>query len=88
MGTIQPIIMYNFPTNPGLYLGYNNAITYSPKADSGNKWQVPLGLTFGKSFLLGNGDGMDLSVGVYDITQEVDLGHAWQLKLGVSYFFN
>ena len=88
VGTIQPIIMYNFPTNPGLYLGYNNAITYSPKADSGNKWQVPLGLTFGKSFLLGNGDGMDLNVGVYDVTQEVDLGHAWQLKLGASYFFN
>jgi len=74
--------------NPGLYLGYNNSITYNTKADSGNKWQVPLGLTFGKSILLGSGDGLDLSVGVYDITQEVDLGHAWQLKLGVSYFFN
>ena len=88
VGTIQPIILYNFPKNPGLYLGYNNSITYNPKANSGNKWQVPLGLTIGKSILLGSGDGLDLSIGAYDITQDVDYGHSWQFKFGVSYFFN
>ena len=88
VGTIQPIILYNFPSNPGMYLGYNNAITYNPKAESGNTWMVPLGLTFGKSFLLGSGNGMDLSIGVYDVTQRVEDGSSWQFKFGISYFFN
>jgi len=88
VGTIQPVVLYNFPNAPGWYLGYNNAITYNPKADSGNKWQVPLGLTFGKTMLLGNGDGLDLSLGAYDLTEKPELGSTWQLKFGISYFFN
>ena len=88
VGTIQPIVLYNFPSKPGMYLGYNNSITYNRTATSGNKWQVPLGLTFGKTLLLGSGDGLDLSVGVYDVTVDVDKGTAWQMKFGVSYFFN
>ena len=67
--SIQPIALYNFPNAPGLYLGYNNSWTYNPKATSGNKWQVPLGLTVGKTSLLGNGDGLDLSLGAYDLTK-------------------
>jgi len=88
VGTIQPIVLYNFPNSPGLYLGYNNAITYNPKATSGNKWQVPVGLTLGKSFLLGSGNGMDLSLGVYELSKRPDGGHDSQLKFGISYFFN
>lgn len=88
VGTIQPIVMYNFPNHPGWYLGYNNALTYNPKAESGDKWQIPLGLTAGKTMLLGNGDGLDLSLGAYDLTEVPELGHNWQLKFGISYFFN
>jgi len=88
VGTIQPIIMYNFPDKPGVYLGYNNAITYNPKATSDNKWQVPLGLTFGRTLMLNNGDGLDLSIGFYDVARQVDGGHDAQLKFGISYFFN
>jgi len=88
IGTIQPIVMYNFPNAPGWYLGYNNALTYNRKAESGNKWQIPIGLTFGKTLLLKSGDGLDLSLGAYDLTEAPELGHNWQLKFGVSYFFN
>ena len=88
VGTIQPIILYNFPNAPGWYLGYNNSLTYNPKAESGNKWQIPLGLTFGKTMLLRNKDGLDLSLGAYDLTEVPELGHNWQLKFGISYFFN
>ncbi len=88
VGTIQPIVLYNFPDHPGWYLGYNNSITYNRTADSDSKWQVPLGVTAGKTLLLGNGDGLDLSLGVYDVTVDVDKGSAWQLKFGISYFFN
>lgn len=88
VGTVQAIILYNFPTAPGWYLGYNNSITYNRKADSGNKWQVPLGLTAGKTILLKSGDGLDLNLGAYDLTEVPELGHNWQLKFGISYFFN
>jgi len=73
--TIQPIVMYNFPNKPGLYLGYNNAITFNPKATSGNEWQIPLGLTFGRTTMLKNGDGLDLSIGAYSLAKGVDGGH-------------
>lgn len=88
VGTIQPIIMYNFPKSPGVYLGYNNALTYNPKATSGNKWQVPIGLTFGRTLMLRNGDGLDLSIGAYDLAKGVDGGHDAQLKFGISYYYN
>jgi hypothetical protein len=88
VGTIQPILLYNFPNAPGYYLGYNNSLTYNPEAESGNKWQVPLGLTVGRTLLLGSGDGLDLSLGAYDLAKSPDGGHAWQLKFGISYFFN
>jgi hypothetical protein len=87
-GTIQPIILYNFPKATGWYLGYNNAITYNPNGPSGSKWQVPLGLTTGKTMLLGSGNGLDLSLGAYDLTEVPELGSSWQLKVGLSYFFN
>jgi hypothetical protein len=88
VGTIQPIILYNFPNAPGYYLGYNNSLTFNRKADSGNKWQVPLGLTFGRTLLLGSGDGLDLSLGAYGLEKGPDGGSDWQLKFGISYFFN
>ena len=88
VGTIQPIVMYNFPSKPGIYLGYNNALTYNPKATSGNKWQIPLGLTFGRTLMLRNGDGLDLNIGAYDLSKGVDGGHDAQLKFGLSYYFN
>ena len=88
VATIQPIIYYNFPGMPGYYLGYNNSLTYNRKATSGNKWQVPLGLTFGRTMLMGNGDGLDLSIGAYDLAKSPEGGHSWQLKFGISVFFN
>jgi len=88
VGTLQLIALYNFPNAPGYSLGYNNSLTYNPKATSGNKWQVPLGLTFSRMIMLGNGDGLDLSIGAYDLAKSPDGGHSWQLKFGISYFFN
>ncbi|MEH6581830.1 MAG: hypothetical protein V7754_07840 [Halioglobus sp.] len=86
--TVQGIITYNFESMPGAYLGYNNAITYNWEGDSGQKLTVPLGLTLGRTILLGNGDGLDFSVGAYDLVERPDNAPEWQLKLGLSYFFN
>jgi hypothetical protein len=79
--------MYNFESKPGMYLGYNNAMTFNWEASSGNKVTVPLGLTFGKTMPLSGGAGLDLSVGAYHLTERPADASRWQLKFGISYFF-
>jgi len=88
VGTLQLTAMYNLPGSPGTYIGYNNALTFNWEASSGNKVTIPLGATFGKTMLLGNGDGLDVSVGVYGLVEKPDDAPNWQLKIGVSYLFN
>jgi hypothetical protein len=86
--TLQPIVMYNFESSPGTYIGYNNSITYNWNAESDERLTLPLGLIIGKTMLLGNGDGLDLSIGVYDLVERPDNGPESQIKFGISYFFN
>lgn len=86
--TVQGIVTYNFESVPGAYIGYNNSLTYNWEADSGNKLTLPLGLTIGRTILLGNGDGLDFSIGAYDLVEAPENASEWQLKLGLSYFFN
>ncbi|MGW8369798.1 MAG: hypothetical protein ACWGPN_14120 [Gammaproteobacteria bacterium] len=88
LATVQPIVLYNFANKPGAYVGYNNAITYNWKGTSGNKLTVPLGLTGGKTMLLKSGNGLDLSLGAYKLVERPQDSPRWQLKFGVSYFFN
>lgn len=87
VATVQPIIMYNFQSISGAWIGYNNAITYNWKASSGNKLMLPLGLTFGRTLLVGR-NGLDLSVGAYKVVERPEGAADWQLKFGISYFFN
>jgi hypothetical protein len=65
---------------------------FSPKSDGSVKWgqafTMPLGLTFGKTIVLGSGDFIDLSIGGYPLVARPDGAARWQLKLGFSYFFN
>lgn len=86
--SVQPIVMYNFESITGAYIGYNNSIAYNWNADSGDKLTLPLGLTIGRTMLLGNGDGLDLSIGAYDLVERPEEGPEWQFKFGISYFFN
>lgn len=87
LATVQPIIYYNFPNLPGTYLGYNNSISYSWNAESGDKLTLPIGLTFGRTMLVGK-NGLDLSIGAYSLVERPEDGSKWQLKFGISYFFN
>jgi len=87
LATLQPIVYYNFPSVPGGYVGYNNAITYNWKASSGNRLMLPLGLTIGRTVLAGR-NGLDMNVGFYKVVERPDDAADWQFKFGVSYFFN
>ena len=88
VGTLQAIAMYNFESMPGVYLGYNNSITYNWEASSGNELTLPLGATFGRTLLLGSGNGLDLNVGAYWLAEHPENAPQWQFKFGVSYYFN
>ena len=87
LATLQPIVLYNIDAIPGAYIGYNNSITYNWNADSGDKLSVPLGLTAGRTILVGN-NGLDLSIGVYKVVERPEGAPDWQFKFGISYFFN
>jgi len=86
--TLQPIVLYMMKSLPGAYFGYNNAMTYNWNVDSGNAWSIPLGLTFGKAIVKESGDFWDLNIGAYPLVVRPDGASSWQLKLGVSYFFD
>jgi len=86
--TVQLIAMYNFDSIPGAYMGYNNAININWEANSSNKYTVPLGVTAGRTILLKSGNGLDFSGGIYGMLAQPEDSPDWQLKLGVSYFFN
>ena len=88
LGSLQVIAMYNFPNAPGVYVGYNNSITYNWEASSGNRLTLPLGAVAGRTLLLGNGDGLDLNLGIYSLVEKPEDASSWQLKFGISYFFN
>jgi hypothetical protein len=83
--TVQPIVVYLIKSLPG---AYSNSMTYDWKASEGNAFTLPLGLTFGKAVVRESGDFWDLSVGVYPLAVRPERAAKWQLKLGVSYFFN
>lgn len=82
--TIQPIALYNFEDLPGVYLGYNNTISADWKQGGKNVWTVPLGLTLGKTIPVGDGAGLDLSIGGYNVVARPDGAADWQLKFGIS----
>ncbi len=85
--SMQPIAFYNIAAFGGSYLGYSNSVTYNWNAESGDRWQVPLGLTFGKTFVLGGGYALDASVGGYGMAVKPSGGADWQFKFGMSLFF-
>ena len=87
VGTLQLIAMYNFESTPGMYLGYNNAMTFNWEASSGDTLTLPLGVTFGRTLPLSGGTGIDLSVGAYNLIERPTNAPEWQLKFGISYFF-
>jgi len=86
--TFQPIVVYLLKSVPGAYVGYNNSMTYDWNASSYDAFTLPLGLTFGKAIVKQSGDFWDLSIGAYALAVRPDNAPSWQLKLGVSYFFN
>lgn len=88
VGLIQPMLFYNVPDISGAYIGYNAATTIFWDADPANTWLVPVGLSVGKTFAMGDGNGLDLSVGPYYNVARPDGAALWQLRVGVTWIFS
>ncbi|MGH8649333.1 MAG: hypothetical protein ACREUP_08515, partial [Burkholderiales bacterium] len=83
-GLIQPFLNYNLPG--GTYLTSSPIITVDWKADSGNRWTVPLGGGIGKIFHFGRLPVNMQIAGYYNVVRP-DFGPNWQIRAQVQFMF-
>ena len=82
--TLRPIINYNLPN--GWYLTSSPSIAANWKADSDNRWFVPLGGGVGKIFTVG-GQRMSATLESYYHVVSPEIGPDWQLRLQFSLLY-
>ena len=83
---LQPFVNYNFPDAPGRYLSFSPIVTADWKAESGQRWTVPLGLALGQIAKVG-GQALNLQAGAYYNVERPDAGARWQLRFTVALLF-
>jgi hypothetical protein len=83
---VQPFVNYNFADAPGRYLTFAPVITANWKADSGQKWLVPLGLGIGQIMRFGQ-QPVNLQASAYYNVERPDNAATWQLRLQVQFMF-
>lgn len=83
-GLIQPFVNYNF--KEGFYLTSAPIATVNWKADSGQKWTVPLGGGIGKIFHFGRLP-VNTQLSAYYNVVHPDNGPNWQLRFQVQFLF-
>ena len=86
--TIQPIVFYNLNT-PGIgdwFFGYNNSITYDWSTDD-NEWEVPVGLSAGKTFILQSKKALSYRIGAYSLVETATGGNDWELTFSASLLY-
>ena len=88
--TVQPIVFYNLES-PGIgawFFGYNNSITYDWSVEDGaEEWEIPVGLTVGKTFVLPSKQALALNVGGYSLVETSDGGNDWELTFSANLLF-
>lgn len=85
--TLQPMLYYNIPQLPGAALAYNAVISADWEAPGSDRWTVPLGLSFTKTFDMGGGHGFDVGGGPYYNVVRPDGAARWQLRFGMTWIF-
>ncbi|WP_170347605.1 hypothetical protein [Ruegeria atlantica] len=82
--SINPVLMFNSDLLGGMYFGYANTITHDWQSATSDAWQVPLGLTMGKTFARGNGSAVDVNFGFYRMGKRPVGGAESQLKIALT----
>ena len=83
---IQPFINYNFPTKPGRYLTFSPVITANWKADSGQKWTIPLGLGIGQIMKFGK-QPVNLQLAAFYNVERPDNAAKWSIRTQLVFLF-
>ena len=83
-GLLQPFINYNFPG--GWYLSSAPIITANWKADSGERWTVPLGGGGGKLFKVGKLP-VNVLLQAYGNVERPRYAPDWSLRLQLQFLF-
>lgn len=83
-GLIQPFLNYNFPD--GTYLTTAPIATVNWKADSGQRWTVPLGGGIGHIFHFGRLP-VNAQLSAYYNVVHPDQGPNWQVRVQVQFLF-
>jgi hypothetical protein len=83
-GLIQPFVNYNF--KEGFYLISSPIATVNWKADSGNKWTVPIGGGVGKIFHFGRLP-VNTQLSAYYNVERPDNAANWQIRFQVQLMF-
>ncbi len=80
--TSQASILYFFWYMLGTWqIGMNPTINFDNEASSGNKWDVPIGITVGNTIKVGKVP-MKIQVGLdYSVVHRRDFGNRWRVKL-------
>ena len=81
---MQPFVNYNF--DGGWFLFSDPAITANWKADSGQKWTVPIGLGFGRVFSIGK-QPVNMRLGIFGNVVRPDFAPKGALKFTVQLLF-
>jgi hypothetical protein len=81
---LQPFLNYNF--SGGLYLTSSPIVTADWKADSGQRWTVPVGGGVGKIFHIGRLP-VNTQLSAYYNVVHPDNGPNWQLRIQVQFMF-
>ena len=81
---LQPFLNYNFPG--GFYLTSAPIVTADWKAESGQRWTVPLGGGIGKIFHFGRLP-VNIQLSAYGNVVNPDNGADWQLRFQVQFMF-
>jgi hypothetical protein len=82
----QPFVNYNLPDKPGRYITFSPVVTADWKADSGQRWVVPLGLGIGQIMRFGKLPVNLQAAGYYNVERPDDAAR-WQLRLQVQFLF-
>jgi len=83
---VQPFVNYNFPDAQGRYLTFSPVITADWKADSGQRWTIPLGLGIGQIMRFGK-QPVNLQAAAYYNVERPDNAAQWQLRLQMQFLF-
>ena len=83
---LQPFVNYNFPEHKGTYLTFAPIMTADWRADTSDKWTVPLGGGIGHIFHFGRLP-VNAQITAYYNVVKPDFGPNWQIRTQVQLMF-